>query len=244
MKMKQLLSLVRRAVDDYSLIEDGDRIAVGISGGKDSLTLLLALKSLQRFYPKRFEIEAITVDLGFKGMDFTPVVEFCKSIDVNYSIVKTDIGEIVFKEREEKNPCALCAKMRKGALNNKVEELNCNKIALGHNKDDVIETFLMSLLYEGRIHCFKPYTYLSRMKIASIRPLIYINEMDIRNFVNREGLPVVKNKCEVDGKTKREYIKLMVKEFAQRFDNFEDRTFNAIKRSHIEGWGKDSNGLS
>ena len=156
MKMQRLLSYVRRAVQDYDMIQDGDRIAVGISGGKDSLTLLMALKGLQRFYPKKFEIEAITVSLGFEGMDFSPIQKFCDELGVHYSIVDTQIGEIIFDARKEKNPCALCSKMRKGALNNKVEELGCNKIALGHNRDDVIETFFMSLFYEGRIHCFSP----------------------------------------------------------------------------------------
>ncbi|MDO5389125.1 MAG: ATP-binding protein, partial [Clostridia bacterium] len=140
------------------------------------------------------------------------------------------------KERKEKNPCSLCAKMRKGALNSKVEELGCNKIALGHNRDDVIETFLMSLFYEGRIYCFSPYTYLSRRKIASIRPLIYVPEKDVIGFARREELPVVKNKCPADGNTAREDVKIMMKELALKYDHFEDRTFNAIKRSYIDGW--------
>ncbi len=244
MKMQQILSLVRRAVQDYNMIEDGDRVAVGISGGKDSLTLLAALRAMQRFYPKKYELEAITVSLGFEGMDFSPVREFCDKIGVHYTIVETDIGQIIFDERKEKNPCALCAKMRKGALNSKVDELGCNKIALGHNRDDVIETFLMALLYEGRIHCFSPYTYLSRRKIASIRPLIYVPERDVKGFAKREGLPVVKNKCRADGNTSREEIKNMVKKLGKRYDHFEDRTFNAIKRSYIEGWRTDESGLS
>ena len=185
MKMQRLLSYVRRAVQDYDMIQDGDRIAVGISGGKDSLTLLMALKGLQRFYPKKFEIEAITVSLGFEGMDFSPIQKFCDELGVHYSIVDTQIGEIIFDARKEKNPCALCSKMRKGALNNKVEELGCNKIALGHNRDDVIETFFMSLFYEGRIHCFSPYTFLSKKKIASIRPLIYVPEKDVIGFATK-----------------------------------------------------------
>lgn len=244
MRMQQILSLVRRAVQDYNMIEEGDRVAIGVSGGKDSLTLLAALKAMQRFYPKKYELEAITVSLGFEDMDFSPVRKFCNDIGVNYTIVDTDIGQIIFDERKEKNPCALCAKMRKGALNTKVEELGCNKIALGHNKDDVIETFLMALLYEGRIHCFSPYTYLSRRKIASIRPLIYVPERDVKGFANREGLPVVKNKCRADGNTTREEIKNMVKKLSKRYDHFEDRTFNAIKRSYIEGWRTDESGLS
>ena len=234
--MQQILSLVRRAVQDYNMIEEGDRIAVGISGGKDSLTLLTALKAMQRFYPQKYELEAITVNLGFKGMDFTPVQKLCDDIGVNYTIVKTDIGQIVFDERKEQNPCALCSKMRKGALNTKVEELGCNKIALGHNKDDVIETFLMALLYEGRIHCFSPYTYLSKRKITAIRPLIYVPERDVKGFANKEKLPVVKNQCKADGNTVREDIKKMIRALSLKYDHFEDRTFNAIKRSYLEGW--------
>lgn len=236
MKIQQMLSLVRRAVQDYNMIDEGDKIAVGISGGKDSLSLLMTLKHLQRFYPKHFELEAITVSLGFEGMDFSPIQKFCNDLDVNYTVVETDIGEIIFEARKEKNPCALCAKMRKGALNTKVEELGCNKIALGHNRDDVIETFLMALLYEGRIHCFSPYTYLSRRKITSIRPLIYVPEKDVLGFSRKYELPIVKNKCGVDGKTKREEVKNLMKEFSLKYDHFEERTFNAIKRSYLEGW--------
>lgn len=236
MKIQQMLSLVRRAVQDYNMIDEGDKIAVGISGGKDSLSLLMALKYLQRFYPKHFELEAITVNLGFEGMDFSPIQKFCDELGVNYNVVDTDIGEIVFDARKEKNPCALCAKMRKGALNTKVDELGCNKIALGHNRDDVIETFLMALIFEGRIHCFSPYTYLSRRKITSIRPLIYVPERDVKGFANKYELPVVKNKCSVDGNTKREEIKNMIKELGLKYDHFEERTFNAIKRSYLEGW--------
>lgn len=242
--MQQILSLVRRAVQDYNMIDDGDRIAVGISGGKDSLTLLTALSAMRRFYPKKYELEAITVSLGFEGMDFSPVQRLCDELGVSYTIVETDIGQIIFDERKESNPCALCAKMRKGALNTKAEELGCNKIALGHNKNDVIETFLMALLYEGRIHCFSPRTYLSRKKITSIRPLIYVPERDVKGFANKSGLPVVKNRCKADGNTSREEIKNMVKSLSLRYDHFEDRTFNAIKRSYIEGWRVEENGLS
>lgn len=238
MKMQRLLSYVRRAVQDYDMIQDGDRIAVGISGGKDSLTLLMALKGLQRFYHKKFEIEAITVSLGFEGMDFSPIQKFCDELGVHYSIVDTQIGEIIFDARKEKNPCALCSKMRKGALNNKVEELGCNKIALGHNRDDVIETFFMSLFYEGRIHCFSPYTFLSKKKIASIRPLIYVPEKDVIGFARKQGLPIVKNKCKADGNTKREEIKNFMKSMGKDFDYFEETVFSAIKRSELEGWGE------
>ena len=236
MKLQKLLSYVRRAVDDYNMICEGDKIAVGISGGKDSLSMLVALKALQRFYPKKFELEAISVSLGFDGMDFSPVQELCDKIGVNYTVVKTDIGEIIFDARKEKNPCSLCAKMRKGALNDAVESLGCNKIALGHNRDDVIETFFMAMFYEGRIYTFSPVTFLDRKKIHSIRPLMYVPEKDIKAFVKKENIVVVKNKCPVDGQTKREDIKNFIHEQALKYDHFDEKIFGAIKRSGIGGW--------
>ncbi len=236
MKLQRILSFVRRAVEDYAMIEEGDRIAVGISGGKDSLALLTALKALQGFYPKKFDIEAITVSLGFEGMNFDSVKELCDKIGVGYTVVDTDIAEIIFEARKEKNPCSLCAKMRKGALNDAAQKLNCNKVALGHNRDDIIETFFMSMFYEGRIHTASPVTYLDRKKIKSIRPLIYVPEKDIKAFVKTEGINVVKNKCPADGNTKREFIKNFIKQQAKVYDNFETIVFGAIKRSSIVGW--------
>ncbi len=238
MKIQKLLSYVRCAVDDYNMIQDGDRIAIGVSGGKDSLAMIAALKSLQRFYPAKFELEAISVSLGFEGMDFSPIKKFCDEWEVNYTLVETDIGQIVFGERKEKNPCSLCAKMRKGALNDMVEKLGCNKIALGHNRDDIVETFLMALFYEGRVGCFAPVTYLDRKKITSIRPLAYVPEVDIIGFANKYSLPVVKNKCPADGNTKREEVKNMVKEYRKKFDHFDSKIFGAIQRADINGWGK------
>lgn len=235
MKLQKLLSYLRKAVDDYNMIEDGDKIAVGISGGKDSLTLLIGLKALQRFYPKKFTIEAITVSLGL-DMDYSPVKKLCEEIGVNYTVVETDIAEIIFSERGEKNPCSLCAKMRKGALNDAAESLGCNKIALGHNKDDVIETLFLSLFYEGRIYTFRPVTYLDKMRLYSIRPLIYVDEKDIISFSNSEKLPVVKNKCIIDGHSKREDIKMFIKEQSKKYDNLPEKVFGAIKRSGIPGW--------
>ncbi len=236
MKLQKLLSYVRRAVDDYNMINDGDRIAVGVSGGKDSLSLLVALKALQRFYPKRFEIEAISVSLGFENMDFSSVQKFCDNLEVNYTVVKTDIGEIIFDARKEKNPCSLCAKMRKGALNDAVEGLGCNKVALGHNRDDVIETFFMAMFYEGRIYTFSPVTFLDRKKIYSIRPLIYVPEKAIMDFVKKENIAIVKNKCPVDGHTKREDIKNFIHEQSLKYDHFDEKIFGAIKRSDIKSW--------
>ena len=203
MKLQKLLSYTRRAVDSYEMIDDGDKIAVGISGGKDSLTLLYALAELRRFYPKKFDLIAITVNLGFDNFDTTKIEQLCKELDVPYYIVGTEIYDIVFNVRKEKNPCSLCAKMRKGALNQKLNDLGCNKIAYAHHKDDFIETFLMSLLYEGRIHTFSPKTYLDKSELMVIRPLMYINEGEIISFNNYMQLPVIKSPCPADGYTKR-----------------------------------------
>ena len=224
MKLQKLLSYVRRAVDDYSMIEEGDKIAVGISGGKDSICLLVALKHLQRFYPKRFELEAITV---------------CNELGVHYTVVETDIGKIIFDERKEKNPCSLCAKMRKGALNDMAEQLGCNKIALGHNKDDVVETFFMSLLYEGRLNCFAPVSFLDRKKLYSIRPLMYVPEWECRSFVNKSDIHIVKNPCLADGNTKRQETKELLAELSLRYDNLQEKVFGAIKRSSLKGWNHE-----
>lgn len=236
MKLQKLLSYIRRAVDDYGMINDGDRIAVGVSGGKDSLALTMALKALQRFYPNRFELAAISVSLGFEGMDFSPVAAFMSDIGVEYRIVNTDIGEIVFDERREKNPCSLCAKMRKGALHDEMERMGFNKAALGHNRDDVTETLLMSLFYEGRIHTFSPVTYLDRKKITSVRPMIYVPEKEITGFARAENLPVVKNTCPADGNTKREDIKNLISELKHNFDHIDEKLLGAIQRSAIDGW--------
>ena len=175
MKLQQVLSLTRKAVDDYQMIEAGDHIAVGISGGKDSLTLLYALQGLRRFYPAAFTLSAVTVDLGFGNLDLSEIEKLCRELDVPYHIVKTDIGKIVFEDRKESNPCSLCAKMRKGALNDAMKAIGCNKVAYAHHKDDVVETMMMSLIYEGRFHTFRPVTYLDRTEITVIRPLIYMN---------------------------------------------------------------------
>ena len=179
MKLQQLMSYVRRAIDDFQMIEEGDKIAVGISGGKDSLALLYALNGLKRFYPKKFELYAVTVDLGFQNLDLEKIVALCEELQVPYKIVKTEIAKIIFEDRKEDNPCSLCAKMRKGALNEAMKSLGCNKIAYAHHKDDVVVTMLMSLIYEGRFHTFSPVTYLDRMDLTVIRPLMYVNEVDV-----------------------------------------------------------------
>lgn len=236
MKLQQVLSNVRKAVDDYHMIEQGDKIAVGISGGKDSLTLLYALSNLRRFYPKSFELCAVTVDMGFHNVDFEEITKLCNSLEVEYTIVKTEISKIVFDIRKESNPCSLCAKMRKGALNDTLKSLGCNKIAYAHHKDDVIETMLMSLIYEGRWHTFTPVTYLDRTEITVIRPLMYMNEVDVIGFVNKYNVPVLKSPCPVDGHTKREYIKQLLRQINLANPGVKDRMFTAIQNGNMEGW--------
>lgn len=238
MKLQHLLSYTRKALDDYQMIEEGDKIAIGISGGKDSLTLLYALAGLRRFYPKKFELEAITVSMGFKDMDFSAVADLCKTLDVNYTVVETEIADIIFQHRKESNPCSLCAKMRKGAFNSKAKELGCNKEAYAHHYDDVIETMMMSLIYEGRFHCFSPVTYLDKSEITLIRPLIYVEEADIKGFRNANNLPVVKNLCPVDGYTKREYAKQLIKSLGSESPGLRERLFHAIQTSTVKGWEK------
>ena len=231
MDKRRLLSYTRRAVDDYSMIKSGDKIAVGISGGKDSLTLLVALNELKRFYPEKFELEAISVDLGFGNIDFSRIAEFCDSLNVSYSVAKTDISQIVFEERAEKNPCSLCAKMRKGALNSLAKEHGCNKTAFGHHRDDIIETMLLSLIFEGRFYSFAPVTYLDRMDITLIRPLMYVPEADIIGFCNKFDIPVLKNTCPVDGETKRQYAKELLAQLNRDHPGAKDRMFTAILES-------------
>ena len=231
-----LLSYVRRAVDDYAMIEKGDRIAVGLSGGKDSLTLLFALAKMRRFYPKPYDLEAVTVSLGFGNEDFTKITDFCESLGVRHTVVQTDIGPIIFDERKEKNPCSLCSKLRKGALNDKIKELGCNKSALGHNRDDVIETFFMSLFFEGRLYSFSPVTYLDRKDLTVIRPLIYTPERDVVSFVKKQNIETAKNPCPANGFTKREEIKRFVLERAKNDRFFEEKVFGAIQRAGIGGW--------
>lgn len=236
MKLQRLLSLTRQAVDAYGMIEDGDHIAVGISGGKDSLTLLYALQGLMRFYPKRFSISGITVDLGLGNLELEPVRKLCESLSVPYSVVSTDIGPILFDSRKESNPCSLCAKMRKGALNQRAKELGCSKIAYAHHKDDVIETMLLSLLYEGRFHAFAPNTYLDRMDLSVIRPMIFISEADVIGFQRKYQLPVCKNPCPVDGHTKREYVKQLVRQLERENPGAKTCMFRAVLDGSIDGW--------
>ena len=236
MQLQQVLSLVRKACEEYNMIEEGDKIAVCISGGKDSLTLLYALAHLRRFYPKKFELYAITVDLGFDNLNLDKIKELCEELEVDYTIVKTDIANIVFNERKEKSPCSLCAKTRKGALNDAMKQKGINKIAYAHHKDDVVDTMMMSLIYEGRFHTFSPVTYLDRTELYVIRPLMYMKEADVIGFVNKYNVPVVKSPCPVDKHTKREYVKDLLKEINKDNPGVKDRMFTAIKDSNIKGW--------
>ena len=236
MELQKLLSYTRKAVDEYRMIEEGDHIAVGISGGKDSLTLLYALHGLKRFYPKKFELSAITVDLGFEDFDLSPIQALCQDLNIPYRIESSDIYEILFHVRKESNPCSLCAKMRKGALNQAIKEMGCNKIAYAHHKDDIIETMLLSLIFEGRFYSFSPKTYLDRTELTVIRPLLYVHEADVIGFCNKYQLPVCKNPCPMDGPTRREYAKQLLKQLEQENRGTKDRMFHAIVHGHIEGW--------
>ena len=236
MKLQQVYSLTRKAIDDYHMIQNGDKIAIGISGGKDSLTLLYALQGLRRFYPYSFELCAVTVDLGFDNLKLDKISELCEDLGVPYHIVHTDIAKIIFEDRQESNPCSLCAKMRKGALNDAMKAIGCNKVAYAHHKDDVVETMMMSLVYEGRFHTFRPVTYLDRTDITVIRPLIYMNEADVIGFVNKYEVPVVKSPCPADGHTKREYIKNLVWEINLESPGVKERMFTAIQSGELDGW--------
>lgn len=236
MKPQKLLTYTRKAIQDYDMIQPHDRIAIGISGGKDSLTLLYALAKLKEFYPVPYEITAITVDLGFPDFHTERLKAFCQSLTVSYHVEHTQIGEIVFNYRKEPNPCSLCSRMRKGAFNERAKALGCNKIAYAHHKDDVLDSFLMSMLYEGRIHTFSPVTHLERSEITLIRPLIYAYEGEIKSFATEQQLPVCKNPCPADGVTKRQESKDLLLELKKTVPQVKERIFSAITGSGIDGW--------
>lgn len=236
MKRQKLLSLIRQAIEDYHMIEEGDKIAVGVSGGKDSLTLLYAMKLLQGFYPKKFELYAITCNVGFEGMDFSGVADFCKNLKVPYEQVDTKIAEIVFEGNKNARPCSLCAKLRKGAMYKRLGELGINKIAYAHNKDDFIETALMSLIYEGRFYAFPPVTVLPEAGVTVIRPMMYVAEKGVANFVRDQGIKVVKNTCPVDGSTKREYAKQLMEQINRDNPGAKDRMMHAIVNGRFPDW--------
>ena len=234
--MQRLVGLVRRCVEDYHMISTGDRIAVGVSGGKDSLALLVFLAELRKYNHNAFDLEAITVDMGL-GMDYSRISQLCENLQIPYTVVSTEIGPVIFEHRKEKNPCSMCAKMRRGALNQALLDRGLNKLALGHHYDDAVETFMMSLLYEGRISCFQPVTNLDRSGVIQIRPMLYIHEKTIDNFVTRHGLPVIENRCPVDKQTKREEIKNLIFELSSRYPDLKERIFGAMQRLPLPEWG-------
>lgn len=235
--MQRMMGLVRRCIEDYRMIEPGDRIAVGVSGGKDSLTLLTLLAALREYVPYSYDLTAITIDMGLGGMDFSPVAELCARLNVPYLVKKTEIGPIIFDYRKEKNPCSMCAKMRRGALNDLMREQGYNKIALGHHYDDAVETFLMSLLFEGRIGCFEPVTYLDRTGVTQIRPMLYLTEGMVRTFAAEHDLPVVHNPCPADKHTKRQEIKELVAVLSKTYPDLKTRVFGAMQRLPLPQWG-------
>lgn len=237
MKLQKLLSYTRQAVDDYRMIEAGDRIAVGISGGKDSLALLCALSRLRAFYPREFELQAVTVDLGYDGFDLHPILSLCEKLEVSCRIVPTEIASIVNRKIPEgASRCPLCAKMRKGALNDAALALGCNKVAYAHHMDDIIETAFLSLIYEGRFYAFPPVTRLEHTSLTVIRPLLYVSEAEIKGFQNKYRLPVVKNPCPVDGTTRREYVKNLLGQMNRENPGVKKRLFHAIVHGNITGW--------
>ena len=233
--MQKLIGLVRRCIEDYKMIEPGDRIAVGVSGGKDSLALLVFLAELRKYHSQPFEVEAITIDLGM-GMDYSGIQKLCQELDVPFTLVKTEIGPVIFEHRKESNPCSLCAKMRRGALNQALLDRGLNKLALGHHFDDAVETFVMSLIYEGRISCFQPVTNLDRMGVIQIRPMLYLHEKTVDNFATRMNLPVLENRCPVDKSTKREEIKQLIYNLSMTYPDLKDRIFGAMQRYPLPEW--------
>ncbi len=233
------MGLMRRCIEDYHMIEAGDRIAVGVSGGKDSLTLLRLLAAIREYYPKPFTLEAFTINLGLPDMDYGPVADFCRSLEVPYKEIPTQIGPIIFDHRKEKNPCSMCAKMRRGALHAALVERGIHKVALGHHFDDAVETFLMSLLFEGRISCFQPVTYLDRTQVVQIRPMLYLPEQTVAHFAQKMDLPVVHNTCPADKQTKRQEIKELVYQLSAVYPDLKTRVFGAMQRLPLPYWAPD-----
>ncbi len=235
-EIQRILSYVRRAAEDYDMIHAGDRICVGVSAGKDSLTLLAALAELRRFYPVPYTLCAVTVDLGFAGADYSKIEAFCRDLDVPYTVVPTEIGKVVFDIRKETNPCSLCAKMRRGALHNAARELGCARVALGHHFDDAVETFMLNLFYEGRIGCFSPVTYLSNTALYLIRPMIYVPEKAVRYFAGKTALPVAESLCPANGNTERETVKQLLYRLERENKGLRHRIFGAMQRGHVDGF--------
>ena len=234
--MQKILGYLRKAIEHYNMIEEGDKIAVGLSGGKDSITLLMGLKALQRFYPKHFDIIAFSINPCFEFFDTNFLQEICNKLNVEYIEVNSHIKEIVFDIRKEKNPCSLCANLRRGMLNSAAIEYGCNKIALGHNEDDVLETFFLNMLYAGSLSTFSPVSYMDRTKITLIRPLVYASEKEIKKFIKRAGINVMPKNCPMDGVSKREYMKSLLYKFTIEIPNVRANLMGAIKRAEINGW--------
>lgn len=234
--MQKLMSVMRAAMEKYEMIQPGDRIAVGVSGGKDSVTLLTALAEMRRFYPIPYQLEAVTLDMGFGGTDYQPLQELCRRLRVRYTIKPTGIGPIIFESRKEENPCSLCARMRRGALHDAAKALSCNKIALGHHLDDAVETFYMNLFNGGRIGCFQPVTYLSRKDLTMIRPMVLAFERDVIRACRKRNLPVVKNPCPADGVTDRQKMKDLIRGLEKDYDRLRVKTIGAMQRAGLDGW--------
>lgn len=238
---QKVVSLTRKGIEEYDMIQENARVAVGVSGGKDSLVLLTALKELSKYHPKNFTVVGISIDPGFGG-DYDPIRRFAEDLGVEYYVKKTDFKEIIFDIRGESNPCSLCSKMRRGALNDMALDKGCKTIALGHHNDDVLETFFLSLLYEGRINCFSPVTYMSRTGVTQIRPMIYVRERDIRGVIKHNDIPVMPKLCPADGVTKREDMKELIRQLERdTVPGLRKRLFHAIQYSAIEGWYPKNN---
>lgn len=238
-----MLSRLRQAVERYNMIESGDVIAVGLSGGKDSVSLLTLLADMRRFYPKRFDVKAISVDLGFDRTDglFEPLVRLCGEIGVEYHIEKNQIAKIVFNERKEKNPCSLCAKLRRGALVDSALRFKANKLALGHHLDDAAETFMMNLVNEGRLGCYSPVTLYEDKSLCVIRPLVMTRETEIIGYVRAYSLPIVKSPCPEDKMTAREETKSFIREVEKLKPGFRKQIIRAMEKSGLDGWGFSEN---
>lgn len=236
--MQQLMSYMRCAMEKYNMIDDGDKVAIGVSGGKDSVAMLVGLAQLRRFYPKKFELIAVTLDPCFNDThgDYSEISRLCEELCIPYIIKRTELAKIIFQTREEKNPCSLCARMRRGALHDIAKESGCNKIALGHHMDDAAETFMMNLLNLGQIGCFSPVSYLSRKDLYMIRPMIFASEKDVKRAINKNNLPVVKSLCPVDKKTQREDVKILLNNLEKDYPALRKKIVGALQRGEIDRW--------
>ena len=238
--MQQIMGKMRAAMDQYRMLQEGDRLAVGVSGGKDSLVLLCALAQLKDYYPYSFQLTAITADPCFGGRetDFSRVEILCQSLGIPYLLRRTNLGTVIFEDRKEKNPCSLCARMRRGILHNMTREAGCNKLALGHHFDDAVQTFFMNLLYGGRLGCFSPISYLSRKELHLIRPMIFCEEKEIASAARRHDLPVVKSRCPADGITCRKQTEDLLSRLEKEFPDLKQKAMGSMQRAGLDGWGK------